>query len=385
MKILIIHSKYKHLGGEDIVVQQETNFLKENYNVETLIFKNKKGILGAFQFLFSIWNIHTKIKLEKKIKSFKPDIIHVHNWHFGCGPIIFRIAKKYKTPIIHTVHNYRIICPSAFLLYKNQLFKASLKENFPWTAVRNKVYHNSIILTFWLAFIIWFHKKIGTWNKIDKYIFLNQFTLDIFKEAKIKLDTTKFIIKPNFCIEVNKQISIQRENYFLYIGRLSQEKGIQILIDAFKGTNFILRIAGDGPMKKEVIEAQKKSNNIKYLGMLSSSSVKEELIRAQALVFPSLWFETFGMTIIEAFSCSTPVIASSIGAPKSMITNDETGLFFNTGDSIDLQQKIKKYDSLSDKKKIIMQNNAINIFDEKYSVKNQIGYFEKIYSSIINQ
>ena len=384
MKILIIHSKYQHQGGEDTVVQQENNLLKENYIVDTLFFQNQKGIKGAFQFLCSIWNIFAAQTLRKKINSFQPDVIHVHNWHFASGPIIFRVAKKLNIPVFHTLHNYRILCPSGILLHNNELFTDSLQQDFPWTAVRKKVYRDSIFQTFWLGFIVWFHKKIGTWNSINKYICLTSFVIELFQQSKIGLDEDKFTVKPNFTENSSEPSQITRENHFLFIGRLSEEKGIQTLLDSFKGSTFHLRIAGDGPMKKYVIKFLQEDKNIQYIGSLSRQEVKNELQRTQALIFPSIWFETFGMTIIEAFSTGTPVIASNIGAPSTLILDNKNGIHFNPGNSKDLLLKIEQFVLKTEEEKNKMQEYAFNSFNQKYSIDKQIEYFKEIYQGVKN-
>jgi glycosyltransferase involved in cell wall biosynthesis len=380
LKILLIHNKYQHQGGEDTVVHQESALLKEQFTVDTFFFQNQKGIKGAFQFLCSIWNVFAAQTLRKKIKSFQPDVIHVHNWHFASGPNLFRVAKKLNIPVVHTVHNYRLLCPSAILLHNNQLFTDSLYQNFPWTAVRKRVYRDSRFQTFWLAFIVWFHKKIGTWNSIDKYICLTPFAVELFQQSKIGLDEGKFTVKPNFTKNSSQLTEITRENHFLFIGRLSEEKGIQTLIDAFKASNYLLRIAGDGPMKEQVLEAQNEFENIQYLGSLSKEEVISESQRTQALIFPSIWFEGMPMTIIESFECGTPVIASKLGAMKSMIQENKNGLHFNPGDSEDLLLKIDQFVAMSKEEKKTMQQNAFNTYKQKYSAEKQTEYFKEIYS-----
>ncbi len=384
MKILLIHNKYQHQGGEDTVVQQETDLLRENYIVETLFFQNQKGINGAFQFLCSIWNIFAAQTLREKIKSFQPDVIHVHNWHFASGPILFQVAKKFNIPVVHTVHNYRLLCPSAILLHNNELFADSLQQNFPWSAVQKRVYRNSKFQTFWLAFIVWFHKKIGTWTSIDKYICLTPFAVELFQQSKIGLDVNKFTVKPNFIETPSELTEIIRENHFLFIGRLSEEKGIQTLLDTFKGSNFQLRIAGDGPMKAQVLEASKSAENIQYLGSLSRQDVKNELIRTQGLIFPSIWFEGMPMTIIESLGFATPVIASKLGAMKSMIQDNQNGLHFNPGDSKDLLLKIEQFVAMTEEEKKAMRENAYNTFKQNYSVDKQMEYFKNIYQGVIH-
>src|SRR5690606_15791291 len=188
LKILVIHTNYTQRGGEDTVVEQEMELLKNNYVVDFLCFKNNPGIKGLFQFLISIWNIKSSKIVKKKIKDFNPDVIHLHNWHFASGPIIIRTAKKLGVSVVHTLHNYRLICPSGTLFYRDSLFLDSMHKTFPWKAVQKKVYKNSTALTFWLAFIVWFHKMIGTWKMIDKYICLTASSFKLFTSSGLNIN-----------------------------------------------------------------------------------------------------------------------------------------------------------------------------------------------------
>lgn len=380
MKILLIHTKYQQAGGEDTVVQQELNLLREQHRVETLFFQNVGGLRGALQFLASIWSIQAAMQIRKHIKHFQPDVIHVHNWHYASGPIIFRVARKMKIPVVHTLHNYRLLCPSAILLHNNVLFTKSLHQNFPWTAVRKKVYRNSRVQTFWLAFIVWFHKKMKTWNGIDKFICLTPFAKELFLESGLGIENHKFIVKPNFTRKANDIVSIDRENHFLFLGRLSEEKGIKTLLEACKGSNIILHIAGDGPLREKVEKAQREYKNIHYLGTLPHDKVNQAIQTAQALVFTSIWFEGMPMTILESFGCGTPIIASNLGTMKSIIQDQYNGLHFNPGNPEDLRSKLDHFYSLTEEEKKTLQQNAFNTYKQKYSEEKQIEYFKEIYS-----
>ena len=378
-----MHSRYVHSGGEDTVLKQEQGLLEESFTVETLLFQNKQGIVGAFQFFCSIWNVIAAKQLREKIRSFKPDVIHIHNWHFASGPIIIRVANKMGVPIIHTLHNYRLLCPSAILFHENQVFTESLSQNFPWSAVKRKVYRNSILQTFWLAFIVWFHKKIGTWNKINTYICLTDFSKQLYQNSSFKKLPNRFIVKPNFIASIERNKNIKREEHFLFIGRLSIEKGLLVLLNAIKNTKLKVKIAGDGPLKDKVQQMAKENQNIIYLGILNRQEVQKEMRCAEALIFPSIWYEGMPMTIIEAFSESTPIIASNIGAMSIMIEHNNNGLLFKSGDSSSLQKQLENWSRLSSSKKNEMSNQSFITFEEKYSKSLQLKLFDKIFGKII--
>ncbi|WP_282743015.1 glycosyltransferase [Flavobacterium sp. XS2P24] len=379
----MIHTLYQLHGGEDAVVEQQLELLKQQYTVEVLYFQNQGGYKGALQFLSAIWNRSVAKKIQQKIKEFQPDVVHVHNWHFATGPLLFRMIHGLGIPIVHTVHNYRLLCPSAILLHKGQLFTDSLQQRFPWSAVRLKVYRSSAMQTFWLAFVVWFHKQIGTWKKIDSYICLTPFSVMIFQQSNFGILSNRFAVKPNFTRVPIILSENEREKHFLFIGRLSEEKGIATLLAAFKESPFVLKIGGDGPFKEQVINATNQFSNITYLGNLSNLEVTDELQKTQALISPSVCYEGMPMTILEAFSTGTPVIASNLGAMTSMILNESNGFLFESGNVNDLKGTILKFDRLSLSEKKQMGKNAFDNYQTAYSPELQLRYFDTIYNTVL--
>jgi len=232
LKVLMIHTYYQQTGGEDAVFNQERKLLEESEQVEVLEFRNQPGLKGALQFLLSFWNPFAARKLKQKISEVQPDIIHLHNVHFAIGPIAIRVAQKAGVPVVMTLHNYRLLCPSATLSYKGEIFIESLNETFPWKAVRRKVYRNSLLQTFWLAWIIFFHKKIGTWKMVDRYIALTDFARELFLHSSFGLKPEKYAVKSNFKEEAALS-PVQKGDHFLFVGRLSPEKGIRVLLEAY--------------------------------------------------------------------------------------------------------------------------------------------------------
>ncbi|HLK28108.1 MAG TPA: glycosyltransferase family 4 protein [Puia sp.] len=381
MRVLIIHNRYQQLGGEDTVVEQESNLLSETENVSVLIFQNLRGWKGALQFLFSLWNFSAAAKVRKAIHEFKPAVIHLHNWHYAIGPIVIRTAKKNNIPIILTIHNYRLLCPSGILLHDGSLFLESVKASFPWSAVRKKVYRNSTAQTFWLAFIVWFHKRIGTWKLVDKYILLTDSVKDIFISSSLGINASQLVVKPNFLRDSNLLMK-ERKGFFLYVGRLSEEKGVNVLLDAFKNTDKELYIAGEGPLKEKVVRASNENPKIHYLGLLNREAVQEMIAQCSALIFPSIWYEGMPMTLIEAFAAGTPVIASNIGAMSSMIRNGYNGIHFTTNDPIDLYKKTNDWINLDASDKKQFYQNARSVFEDLYTSEKNKKQLLFIYESV---
>ncbi|WP_104383909.1 glycosyltransferase family 4 protein [Sphingobacterium sp. HMA12] len=328
MRILIIHTFYQSPGGEDTVFQQESSLLSQDHQVHTLTFQNKKGWRGALQTLGSVWNIFAANRLKKAMREFKPDVVHLHNTHYASGPLLIRTIAKQDVPQVMTLHNFRLLCPSATLYHHNHLFLESLKEEFPWTAVKEKAFNDSIIKTFLLAFNNWFHRKIGTWQKVNRYINLSSFAKSIFADSTLRIAPEKFAVKPNFVFPSALSTEIPKP-YFIYVGRLSDEKGILNLIESVKGTNLELRIIGGGPLEEEVVKGIRDYANISYLGFKPRTEILPLVAAAQALIVPSICFEGMPITILEAYSVGTAVLCSNLGPLPEMIIQDKTGQTFD--------------------------------------------------------
>ncbi|MGE8293030.1 MAG: glycosyltransferase family 4 protein [Sphingobacterium sp.] len=328
MRILIIHTYYQTPGGEDTVFQQELSLLSKDHQVRTLTFQNKKGWQGALQTFGSIWNIFAANRLKKTIREFKPDVIHLHNTHYAAGPILLRTIAKQGIPQVMTLHNFRLLCPSATLYHHNHLFLDSLKEEFPWTAVKEKAFNDSVIKTFLLAFNYWFHRKIGTWQKVNRYINLSSFAKSIFVDSTLRVPAEKFEVKANFVFPSTLSIETTQP-YFIYVGRLSDEKGILNLIESVKGKDLELRIIGGGPLEEEVKKRITDQPNISYLGFKPRAEILPLVAAAQALIVPSICFEGMPITILEAYSVGTPVLCSNLGPLPEMIIPNKTGETFD--------------------------------------------------------
>ena len=365
------------------MVEEESNLLRETEQVKILCFQNLSGLKGATQFFFSIWNTRAARTIKSAINTFNPDVIHLHNWHYSIGPIVVRVAKKMGVPIVLTVHNFRLICPSAILLHRDSLFLDSIHVSFPWKAVKNKVYRNSWAQTFWLAFVNWFHKEIGTWKMIDRLVFLTGFSKNIFLSSTLEIENSKISIKPNFIQDPGIK-ETERKDFFLFVGRLSVEKGVLVLLEAFKISKNKLCIVGDGPLKQKVLDACGKSDNISYAGRLPRNEVLKMMSECSALIFPSIWYEGMPMTLIEAFAEGTPVIASDIGAMSFMIKDGYNGIHFSAGNPVDLAAKVDTWSSLPRHSANQFSKRARLSYLENYTPEKNKKMLLAIYTEVIN-
>ncbi|MDR2653383.1 MAG: glycosyltransferase family 4 protein [Prevotellaceae bacterium] len=177
----------------------------------------------------------------------------------------------------------------------------------------------------------------------------------------------------------------RQSNSFLFIGRLSEEKGIGCLLESFKATNLKLLMGGNGPLIDNVKTICTKYQNMQYLGNLNKEQVQQYMQKCTALIFPSIWYEGMPMTIIEAFSQSLPVIANNLGAMSSMIKDGYNGLLFEAGNSSDLQAKLLEWQNKPQEEKEVFSKNAYQTYLDNYTPEKNLSQLLDIYNSVIQK
>ncbi|MDQ2751614.1 MAG: glycosyltransferase, partial [Bacteroidota bacterium] len=223
----------------------------------------------------AFYNPFSYRRINRWLNIVKPDVVHIHNWHYSASPAIIRAVKKRGIPVVHTLHNFRLLCPSGTMLHNNVISSDYLRNRFPWQSVRNRAYRNSYLQTFWLASVIWFHKTIGTWKSVDKFIALTEHAKSIFQSSDI-FTKEKIVVKPNFIANIPSE-ECERQSHFLFTGRLSVEKGLDVLLTAFANSGHTLKIIGDGPLRGLVENYVSNHKNIIYLGFKNKNEIINEL------------------------------------------------------------------------------------------------------------
>jgi glycosyltransferase involved in cell wall biosynthesis len=345
MKILLVHNHYKQSAGEDTVFFAEATLLESHGHEVDMFTLTNNEVNSVSEKLRAavgvLYNTDSAGLFEAKLKSFKPDIVHVHNFFPLISPAVFYVAQKQNIPVVMTLHNYRLICPSAYQHYNGQLHLENATQVFPVKAIVDKAYRDSYFQTASVVLTTGIHKLLGTWQtKVDRYIALTQGAADMFLNSSLKLKSEQLTIKPNFTTDLGEGAT-EREDYFLFVGRLSPEKGIETLLKANKMHPFRLKIIGDGPLRGAVEEHAATHPNVEYLGFQKRPRVEEELKHAKGLIFTSEWPEMFGMTIIEAFSTGTPVIASNIGGAAHLVQHNYNGLLYTPQKAEELAEQVK--------------------------------------------
>jgi glycosyltransferase involved in cell wall biosynthesis len=387
MRVLLVHNKYQQYGGEDGVFKSEGELLKQHGDeVADLIFDNKeiKTILDKIlSGIGSLYNFKSARRLEEKIRDFKPDVIHVHNFFPLASPSIFYVAKRKNVPIVMTLHNYRLMCPSTTLFYDGKIYEKSVGSLVPFHAIMKGVYRNSRLQTASVVAMTAIHSLLGTWKtKVNKYIALTQFSKNKFLESALGIPSNNFVVKPNF-VRNDGDSKLERENFFLFVGRLSEEKGIDVLLRSAQLLSYPLIIIGDGPLRSAVEKFCDTHAHARYLAFQNKSVIMDHMKRAKGLIFCSTYYECFPLTLLEAFSVGAPVIASRLGAVKEIVQDGVNGLCFHPGNANDLVTKIV---TLSENKDLAQQlsENARDTYLQNYTPEKNYAQLTAIYRELIN-
>jgi glycosyltransferase involved in cell wall biosynthesis len=381
MNILCVHNYYQNPGGEDSVFESEKSLLESNDNtvIQYIENNNKLNNTGKLKSAYNtIWSKESKQKIYQLLQEEKPDVAHFHNTFLLISPSAYYACKEAGVTVVQTLHNYRLLCPSAIFYRNNTMCEDCINKYFPYPGIIHGCYRASRAQTSIVSAMLAFHRFLKTLqNQVDLYIALTEFARRKFIEGGLPED--KIVVKPNF-VYPDPGVGNENGNYALYIGRISQEKGVKTLLSAFeKIHNIHLRIVGSGPLLSEI---RNYNLNVELLGQKS----KEEVIRlvksARFLVFPSELYETFGLVATEAFACGVPVIASRLGAMEEIIEDGRTGLHFTPGDAQDLAAKVEWAWSNPERMKE-MGKEARREYELKYTAEKNYKMLMEIYRKAI--
>ena len=324
MRFLLIHNYYLQRGGEDAVFTAEKALLgRKNHKVFTYVAYNAEVYdVGHLQSAVeTIWSRHKKREIVQLIRIHKPDVVHFHNTFFRISPSAYYACKREGVPVVQTLHNYRLICPGALLMRGGRICEKCVGKVIPWTGVVYGCWRNSRAQTGVVVAMLSMHRLLRTWTKqVDIYIALTKFARRKFIEGGLPED--KIVVKPNF-VYPDPGTGEHKGNFVLFVGRISPEKGVRTLLQAWQKIKDIpLKIVGKGPLLKEV--QSKIKGEIEVLGRIPQEEVFCLMKEAQFLIFPSEWYEGFPVVLVEAFATGLPVLASNLGAMAEIVESPKT-------------------------------------------------------------
>lgn len=331
-----------HRGGEDESFEAEATLLERHgHEVERFVMQND-AISGLSQWTAArkmFWNQDIYRRASELILKFQPELMHCTNTFPLMSPAVYYAARRHRVPVVQALRNYRMLCPKA-ILYRNQgVCESCLGKSISWPALLHACYRESHAATAAITLHNSLQRLLGTWTHcIDRFFTPSEFARGKYIESGLPAE--RISVKPNFVFP-SASACRPKGDYVVFVGRLTEEKGIHTLLKAWSmlPVKNSLKLVGEGPLSGTVQEAAQRDPRIIPLGQLSAQETLDVIGGATLLVMPSNWYETFGRVIIEAFSRATPVLASRLGAMSEIVTDGKTGALFEAGNASDLADK----------------------------------------------
>lgn len=350
MRVLQVHNQYVEPGGEDSVVANEAELLRDHgHDVDLFLARNDPRDLATMPRTLktgmeAVWNRKMAAALTAKLVDYQPDIVHIHNTFARLSPAVIYAAIKKKLPVVQTLHNYRRICANGLLLRQGAICEKCVGRRFPFAAVRYACFRESRVASLvpLLVQLVQQQLGIGTASPVI-FLVLSRFARDLMIRGGLAAD--RLMIKPNFVPAVEPKAAEPPRRGFLFVGRIAEEKGGGLLLDAWEHSHLAadgeeLILAGDGPAREALQRRYNGLPGVTWKGWLDRESVSREMQRARFLVMASRWYEGNPMVILEALARGTPVIGPDHGAFPEIIEAGRTGLLFTPGDAGALKQSL---------------------------------------------
>lgn len=343
----MIHNYFQKWGGGDQSTEQELALLRERGEDVEFYFRHNDEIKDfskprlAGLFFETTWSQKSYNEVSETIKRFKPDIIHCQNFFTLVTPAIFYAAARSKVPIVQSLRDFRLLCPIGFFVRNGEVCEECMTHSL-WRGIKYGCYRNSSAQTASIALMLKTHRILNTWNKrVNGFVALTEFSRQKFIEGGLPAE--KIVVRPNFMTN-DPGVQDHERTYALFVGRMSTEKGIKTLLEAWKHIpDLPLKVVGGGDLVDWAKDYLKENNitNVELIGFVKPDEVLEYQRRAKFVIMPSLWYETFGRVILEGYAVGTPAIVSNLGAMAELVEEERTGLRFTPGDADDLARKVR--------------------------------------------
>jgi glycosyltransferase involved in cell wall biosynthesis len=385
MRILQVYNEYRTHGGEDTVVHLEADLLRQHgHQVELLRVSTKELDTAGFLRMVSagvgtVWSFRGYSMMKKAIARFSPDIVHVHNTFPLLSPSVFWAADRAGVPVVQTLHNYRLTCANSLLLREEQACQECV-GHFPWPGLRHRCFGSSFTRTAAVTSMNVIHRWLGTYQtKVHASIVLTAFSKEIL--ARAGLPCGRIHVKPNFTPATVKLMS-PRLPRFVFAGRIARFKGVHLLLEAWariSSAGHQLMIAGDGPDRVELERRFAAQENIVWCGNQSRARVIDLISASRWLVLPSLAYENFPMSVLEALAAGTPVIVPNHGSFAAIVSDGVEGMLFSPGDVASLTAALQAAMGASEAAWIRWSSNARNKHLSEYTARSNYAQLMSIY------
>jgi glycosyltransferase involved in cell wall biosynthesis len=329
MRILILHSRYLSgpVSGENRVVEEEARLLREAGHQVRMWTPSPERLdaMGVIRAGASaVWSTSAAAEVGRLVHRLRADIVHVHNLFPMLSPAVLRRAESGGAAVVVTLHNYRMMCLPANFLLDGRVCERCLGR-VPWPGVRYRCYRGSLPGSAALAASLVLHRSIGSFDRVHRFLAVSRFVRQKHLEGGLSPERVR--VKEHFVWPAPRREG--PGEYFLYLGRLSPEKGVMTLLPAAADLRVRLLIVGDGPQAEQI--RHRLPRTAELMGLVSPEELPGLVAGARALLVPSVWYEPAGRVVMEAYASGVPVIASRIGALPEVVEEGVTGLLADPG------------------------------------------------------
>ncbi|MEM9187470.1 MAG: glycosyltransferase [Planctomycetota bacterium] len=388
MKVLACHNYYQQRGGEDQSCEDEVALLRRGGDEVVTYTRHNDEVDGMSKLSVAkqtLWSRRSSREIRLLVADHRPDVVHFTNTFPLISPSVYGEARRLGAAVVQSLRNYRMACAGPYFLRGGKVCEDCLGKAVPWPAVVHRCYRGSLAGSAVVAGMQTGHRLLGTWKRgVDLFYTLTDFARE--KCVATGLPPDRVLVKPN-CVQPDPGPAAGRGGYAVFVGRLSPEKGVGTLLDAWRrlsapgaGGGLRLKVVGGGQLAARVAAAARENPNIVATGPLAHDEMLRVVGDARALIMPSVWYETFGRTIIEAYAKGTPVIASRLGAMSELVSPGETGLLFEPGEAESLAGAVAELWSLPAERTAAMRAECRSRYLERYTPEQNYKLLKAVYA-----
>ncbi|MBO1750290.1 glycosyltransferase family 4 protein [Actinotalea sp. BY-33] len=388
MRILVVHNRYRtgQPSGEDVVVDQDLRVLADaGHDVRTYQRESDdiatwglaaRGVLPARV----LWSPGDAAAVRRSIEDSRPDVMHVHNTFPVISPSVLGAARRRGVPVVATLHNYRLFCASGTLLREGRPCTRCIDRS-PLPGLVHGCYRGSRLATAPVTASVALHGALRTWTHgVNRFVVMTEFARSMVTRAG--LPEAQVVVRPHGVSEA-PQVRDGAGDGFLYVGRLSHEKGIDLLIDAWDNRLGRLEVIGDGDLATDLRRrVADRALDVVFLGSLPQAEVRCRMASARALVVPSRAYETFGLSAVEAMAAGVPVVVAGHGALAELAERTGAGVTHLPNDVEDLRRALGRMDPET---AVALGRRARAAYLAHYSMAGAVGALEAIYRDVVRE
>ena len=376
MRVLILHSEYLSgpASGENRVVEDESRLLREAGH-EVVVWVPSPDVVGVVAQLragmSTVWSIKAAREVARIVRRNGIQVVHVHNLFPALSPAVLRSARSAGASVVVTLHNFRLMCLPANLLRDGKVCEACV-GHAPWRGVVHRCYRGSSLGSAALASSLIAHRAVGTFDTVSRFLAVSEFVRR--KHLQVGLPADRVAVKANFTWPIEPRRG--PGDYFLFLGRLASEKGVDTLLEAWRLSkpDLPLVVVGDGPQAEGLRRIA--PSGVELRGQVAASEVAGFLSQARALLVPSRWYEAAPRSIIEAYAAGVPVVASDIGALPESVVDGVTGRLAPPNDPAAWARTLSRFDAVESAR---LGTGAFRAWEERYSPECGLEGLESAY------